>query len=52
MRATADAILAVDDLDAAATLLTPWTELTPNTNDGPPGWLADRTVTPPSPASS
>jgi hypothetical protein len=28
--------------------LTPWTELTPTTNDGPLGWLADRTVmTPP-----
>jgi hypothetical protein len=42
--ATADAILAADDLDTAATLLTPWTELTPTTNDGPLGWLADRTV--------
>jgi len=41
---TADAILAADDLDTAATLLTPWTELTPTTNDGPLGWLADRTV--------
>jgi hypothetical protein len=42
--ATADAILAVDDLDTAATLLTPWTGLTATTNDGPLGWLADRTV--------
>ncbi len=41
---TTDAILAADDLDTAATLLTPWTELTPTTNDGPLGWLADRTV--------
>ncbi len=42
--ATADAILCADDFDTAATLLTPWTELTPTTNDGPLGWLADRTV--------
>jgi len=42
--ATADTILAADDLDTAAMLLTPWTELTPRTNDGPLGWLADRTV--------
>ena len=42
--ATADAILAAADPDTAATLLTPWTELTPTTNDGPLGWLADRTV--------
>ncbi|MEI2650124.1 MAG: hypothetical protein V9G15_14195 [Dermatophilaceae bacterium] len=42
--ATADAILAAADLDTAAALLTPWTELTPTTNDGPLGWLADRTV--------
>lgn len=42
--ATADAILAADDLDTAATLLTSWIELTPTTNDGPLGWLADRTV--------
>ena len=41
---TADAILAADNRDTAATLLTPWTELTPTTNDGPLGWLADRTV--------
>ncbi len=42
--ATADAILAADDVNTAAGLLTPWTELTPTTNDGPLGWLADRTV--------
>jgi hypothetical protein len=42
--ASADAVLAADDLDTAAGLLTPWTELTPTTNDGPLGWLADRTV--------
>ena len=42
--ATADAILAAEDLDTAAGQLTPWTELTPTTNDGPLGWLADRTV--------
>ncbi len=42
--ATADAILAGADVDTAAGLLTPWTELTPTTNDGPLGWLADRTV--------
>ena len=42
--ASADAILAADDLDTAASQLTPWTELTPTTNDGPLGWLADRTV--------
>ena len=42
--ATADAILAADNLDTAAPLFTPWTELTPTTNDGPLGWLADRTV--------
>ncbi|MCA0181362.1 MAG: TniQ family protein [Actinobacteria bacterium] len=42
--ATADVILAADDLDTAARLLTPWTELTPTTNDGPLGWLADRIV--------
>lgn len=41
---SADEILAAPDLDTAATLLTPWTELTPTTNDGPFGWLADRTV--------
>ncbi|MBK8867618.1 MAG: TniQ family protein [Actinomycetales bacterium] len=42
--ATADAILATDDLDTAATLLTPWTELTPTRNDGPLDWLADCAV--------
>lgn len=42
--ATADSILTEPDLDTAATALTPWTELTPTTNDGPLGWLADRTV--------
>ncbi len=42
--ASADAILTADNLDTAAGQLTPWTELTPNTNDGPLGWLADRTV--------
>ncbi|WP_431843208.1 TniQ family protein [Calidifontibacter indicus] len=42
--ATADRILGAPDLEAAAKRLTPWTELTPITNDGPLGWLADRTV--------
>ncbi|XVX20186.1 TniQ family protein [Actinomycetota bacterium] len=42
--ATADGILAASDVDEAAARLTPWTELTPTTNDGPLGWLADRTV--------
>ncbi len=42
--ATADAILAAEDVGTAAGLLMPWTELTPTTNDGPLGWLADRTV--------
>lgn len=42
--ATADVILTAPDFDTAATALTPWTELTPTTNDGPLGWLADRTV--------
>ena len=42
--ATADGILTARDVDTAAGLLTPWTELTPTTNDGPLGWLADRTV--------
>ncbi|WP_299450833.1 TniQ family protein [uncultured Serinicoccus sp.] len=40
----ADRILAAANLDTAATALTPWTELTPAANDGPLGWLADRTV--------
>jgi len=42
--ATADGILIAPDVDAAAARLTSWTELTPTTNDGPLGWLADRTV--------
>jgi len=42
--AAAYAILGAADLDTAAGRLTPWTELTPTTNDGPLGWLADRTV--------
>jgi len=42
--ATADTILSADDVDTAAAALTPWTELTPTTNDGPLGWLADHTV--------
>ena len=42
--AAADAVLAASDLDSAASRLTPWTVLTPTTNDGPLGWLADRTV--------
>ncbi len=42
--ATADGILTAPDIDTAAARLTPWTELAPSTNDGPLGWLADRTV--------
>lgn len=42
--ATADAILTAPDLAAAAAAFMPWTDLTPPTNDGPLGWLADRTV--------
>jgi len=42
--ATADGILTAPDVDTAAARLTPWTEVTPITNDGPLGWLADRTV--------
>ncbi|WP_431843210.1 hypothetical protein [Calidifontibacter indicus] len=42
--ATADGILTAPDVDTGAAQLTPWTELTPSTNDGPLGWLADRTV--------
>jgi len=42
--ATADGILTAPEIDVAAARLTPWTELTPTTNDGPLGWLADRTV--------
>ncbi len=41
---TADGILTAPDVDTAAARLTPWSELTPSTNDGPLGWLADRTV--------
>lgn len=40
----ADGILTAANVDTGAALLTPWTELTPVTNDGPLGWLADRTV--------
>ncbi len=42
--AIADGILQAPDLEAAAGALTPWTELTPTSSDGPIGWLADRTV--------
>lgn len=42
--AAADAVLAAEDLDAAAQALVPWIELTPRTIEGPLGWLADRTV--------
>jgi len=42
--ATADGILTAPDIDVGAARLTPWTELTPITNEGPLGWLADRTV--------
>ena len=42
--AAADGILSAPGADTAAARLTPWTELTPITNDGPLGWLADRTV--------
>lgn len=42
--ATADGILAAPDVDMAAARLSPWTGLTPITNDGPLGWLAYRTV--------
>lgn len=45
--ATADVILTAPDLKAAAAVFMPWTERTPPTNDGPLGWLADRTVTTP-----
>ncbi|GAA1763466.1 hypothetical protein GCM10009810_23340 [Nostocoides vanveenii] len=41
---TADSVLAAPDVNTAAAMLTPWTELAPPTNDGPLGWLADRTV--------
>ena len=42
--ATADGMLTARDIDTAAARLTPWSELAPTTNDGPLGWLADRTV--------
>lgn len=42
--ATAGAMLAASDLDAAVEAFQPWVELTPNTPDGVLGWLADRTV--------
>ena len=42
--ADADAILRASDAEAAAEALHPWTELTPLTNDGQLGWLADHTT--------
>jgi len=42
--AAADEILRTANLDAAADCLHPWTELTPATNDGQLGWLADHTT--------
>jgi hypothetical protein len=42
--ATADAILRAPDVEAAAEALHPWTGLTPPTNDGQLGWLADHTT--------
>ncbi len=42
--AAADAILCRPDLDAAADVLHPWTELTPLRPDGQLGWLADHTT--------
>jgi len=42
--AAADAILRRSVLEAAAEALHPWTELTPATNDGQLGWLADHTT--------
>lgn len=42
--ADADAILRASDAEAAAEALHPWTELTPPTNDGQLGWLADHTT--------
>lgn len=41
---TADEILSAPDVDASAAALAPWIELTPASNDGALGWLADRTV--------
>ena len=42
--ATADALLACDTVDEAATALSPWLEATPRTTDGTLDWLADHTV--------
>lgn len=42
--ATADQIVCQPTLDAAADALQPWVALTPTTNDGQLGWLADHTV--------
>lgn len=42
--AAADEILRAANLDAGADCLHPWTELTPATNDGQLGWLADHTT--------
>jgi len=42
--AAADEILRAASLDGAADELHPWTELTPATNDGQLGWLADHTT--------
>ncbi|HWJ65122.1 MAG TPA: TniQ family protein [Nocardioides sp.] len=42
--AAADEILRAKSLDAAADQLHPWTELTPASNDGQLGWLADHTT--------
>ncbi len=42
--AAGDQILRAANLDAAADQLHPWTELTPATNEGQLGWLADHTT--------
>lgn len=42
--AASDQILRAANLDAAADQLHPWTDLTPATNDGQLGWLADHTT--------
>lgn len=42
--AAADAVLRQRDLETAADTLHPWTELSPSTNDGQLGWLADHTT--------
>lgn len=42
--AVADAVLRAAALGTAAEALHPWTELTPPTNDGQLGWLADHTT--------